>query len=471
MNAIFDKFVFRQYKKIRNYLTYSDPEKIISDSEKKLIKAFKTTSKTLPFYKKFLLENRIDPDLIDSMESFKKNIPLIDKETVFSKNSFSDFCKNGSLQDISLVYSSSGSSNVFSFGVETWKNRKRSALGIEFLLDNAFDIFKKKTFLINCLPMGVKIFTRTLPVAETSVREDVVVAVLDKLKNYYDQFIIVGESLFLKKVVEEGIKKGIPLRDMKINIITGGEFISETYRSYMASLLNIDLLDPETGIIAFNMGLSEISMSIFSENISLIKLRNKALSDEKLRNLLFGDCLFIPLFMQYIPLQNWLETTDKNSELVVSVLDENSKIPLIRYNTKDIVKLVSYEKMKENLCSIGYEEFLPEFKLPFGIITGKNLSVDNGAISIHVNQVKEALYYNFELASRLTGNFKLIKHDDKVLINLQLKKNYKYLKEDENSFLTFFDSDKRKNLEVKFWEFFSFGHGIDHDFERKNIYT
>jgi len=468
---LYNKTVLYQYKKLDEYLKTSSPEKILADGEKKLIKAFKNSASCVPFYKRFLLKQKISSDLVKSLSDFKKQVPFLDKEKVFLENDLKDICRNGQIDDVCLFYSSSGSSGVFSFGAETWKNRSRIALGLEFLLDHSFDIFKKKTLLINCLPMGVKVFTRTLPLAETSVREDVVLSLLEKLKNYYDQFIIVGESAFLKHLAEFGAECGTLFKDLKINLITGGEFIPETYRSYMAELLDIDLNNPESGIIAVNMGLSELSLSLFSESTECINIRRAALKNKKLRKELFKNESELPLLMQYFPSATWLENIGDNNELIVSMLDPNLKIPLIRYNTKDRAELVSYNRVKEILQTSGSSCVMPKYKLPFGIVTGKNQKIiNNNGESLGVNEVKEALYFDFDFASCVTGNFRLFQDGDFIIIYTQLKKNIPWSEALCDKFFNSMKNYTNLNFKIVLKEYIPFYYGIEHNFEKKNKY-
>ncbi|MEA3457440.1 MAG: hypothetical protein U9R21_02035 [Candidatus Thermoplasmatota archaeon] len=456
-------------------LSTIDPEKIIAIGESGLLRAFYRAAEKVPAYRKLLSEKGVNPKKITIIEEFKDRVPFIDKETVFPANELRDICVGGNLDGICSFYSSSGHSGVFSFGAETWDNASSSALGLEFLLDNHFHIFRRKTLLINCLPMGVKIYTSTLPVADTSVRADVVHALIKKLVSEFDQFILVGESPFLKKVIEEGAEKGILWRDIIVNVITGGEFIAENFRSYLAHLLGIDFEDPESGIIAVNMGLSELSLSIFSENFQTIQLRRMAHKDRELRHALFGEGTKVcPLVMQYFPQQTYLETVpdQKGSlELVVSTIGENLKIPLIRYKTGDMVRTLSYTEMKNILKDIGHESLLPEFQLPFGIIWGKKLWVDleNGE-RISPNEVKEALYQNFNIAGRVTGNFRLSKNNGYATVLVQLRNGFEALPDMAETLSDYLKNYVKAKIEINILPYNRFPHGMGHDYERKNQY-
>ena len=470
-----NRFVRWQYARMVHSLSTMDPEKIIAIGERNLLRAFHCAAEKVPAYKKILSEKGVNSEKITTIENFKNRVPFIDKETVLPVNELRNICVGGNLDDICSFYSSSGHSGVFSFGAETWDNTSSSALGLEFLLDNHFHIFRRKSLLINCLPMGVKVYTRTLPVADTSVRADVVHALIKKLAPEFDQFILAGESLFLKKVIEEGAENGIPWRDIIVNVITGGEFIAENFRSYLGHLLGIDFEDPESGIIAVNMGMSELSLSIFSENFQTIQLRRMAHKNSEVRHALFGEGTDVcPLVMQYFPQQTYIETVpdQKGSlELVVSTIGEDLKIPLIRYKTGDVVRTLSYTAMKNILKDLGQESLLPEFHLPFGIIWGKNLSIDpEKGERISPNEVKEAIYQNFDIARRITGNFRLSKDNSSATVLVQLRNGFDVLPDMAETLSDYLKNYVKVRIKFNILPYNRFPYGMEHDYEKKNQY-
>ncbi len=468
-------FIRKQYAKITHDLSVKDPKEFIATGERNLLKAFQSAAEQVPAYRQLLREKGVTPSAITSVEVLKAKVPIINKDMVFPNNELRSLCAGGHLDDICSIYSSSGHSGVFSFGVQTWKNASNAAIELEYVFDLYFNIFSRKTLLINCLPMGVKIPTRTLPVAETSVRADVIHALIIKLAKEFDQFILVGESPFLKKVIEEGAETDIPWPDLIVHVITGGEFIAENYRSYLGHLLGIDFENPEGGMITINMGLSELSLSIFREQPQTIALRRLAHSDPKVRYELFGVGVEIcPLIMQYSPQSTYLETDlgpGGSPELVVSILDKAAKIPLIRYNTGDTARILTYNEMKGLLESVGLAEFLPEFKLPFGLVWGKKLAVTSkNEQSLSVHEVKEALYRDFKLAGRVTGNFHIAEGDEGVTLLVQLKAGFAESDDMQSSFAESLKIYNRTGVDINFVPYREFPYGIEHNFEIKNKY-
>ncbi|RNC73134.1 MAG: hypothetical protein ED859_00040 [Desulfuromonadales bacterium] len=420
-------------------------------------------------------EKGVNPGAISTIAAFKEKVPFLDKESVFPRNALRDLCVGGHLDDICSFYSSSGSSGVFSFGAETWQSASHAALGLEFLLDQHFQIFRRKTLLINCLPMGVKIATRTIPVADTSVRADVIHALIKKLADDFDQFILVGESPFLKKVIEEGSENGIPWHNLLVNVITGGEFIAENFRSYLGHLLGIDFDSPERGMILVNMGLSELGLSIFREEHRTIQLRRQAHLNRDLRYALFGTGTEVcPLVMQYFPQQTFLETVpgkDGRPELVVSTLGKNLKIPLIRYRTGDTARTMTYPEMALVLKELGRENLLPEFRLPFGMVGGKSVEVELAhGESVSANEVKEALYHDFGVASQVTGNFRLSRENGEVTLLVQLRDGFAATPGLVGKLSAALATYARVKVTIAILPYRQFPFGIEHNYERKNQY-
>jgi len=471
-----DGIIRWQYGRAVKALSTLPPERIAAAGERRLLKAFHRAAKNVPAYRLFLAERGVDVPRIRTLKAFQREVPFLDKETVFPANEIRDLCAGGSLDDAAAFFSSSGHSGVFSFGVESRKAAPDNALGLEFLLDNALHIFHRRTLLVNCLPMGVKVSTRTLPVAETSVREDVIHALIRKLSNDFRQFLLVGESPFLKKVIEEGEEKGVPWKSLVVHVITGAEYIAENYRTYLADLLGIDFGAPDRGIIAANMGLSELTLSIFSEDAQTIRIRRAAMEDPVFRKALTGEeGRVLPLVMQHYPGQTFLETIpdgEGRSELVVSTIDPSQMLPLIRYRTGDRVAALPYDRLAVLLKEFGKGDLLPRFRLPLYLAWGKNQWLDLGdGTRISPDQVKEALYEDPRVARRVTGNFRLTKRDGGAELLLQLRSDDPEPPADLPETLgKILGAYTEAPVRITPMPHRRFPHGMAHDYERKMRY-
>lgn len=471
-----DALIRRQYGRIARYLASAGPDEIMAAGEKGLLKAFAHAAQTVPAYKNLLAERGVDAGAVKTISQFKRDVPIVDKDLVFAANALRDCCTGGRLDDVPLFYTSSGHSGVFSFGAESPGGAETAAMGLEFVLDRAFGILDRRTLYINCNGMGVRVPTRTLALAETSVRADSVLALVEKLAADFDQIIINGESPFLKKVIEEGVEGGIAWRDLTVHLVTGGEFIAENFRSYIGHLLGLDFEDPTTGAFGISMGLSELSVSIFSESFETILIRRAAQNDRQLRYALFGEGTEVcPELMQYYPQQTHIETVPDESgaeQLVVSMLDLTRKIPLIRYNTHDTVRLMGYGELVGILEAHGCESLRPEFHLPVVTIEGRTRSAaERDGLSVTPAEVKEALYADFDLAGQVTGNFTITSEDGQTAVLVQMKPTCEAADEAAMRLGQSLKAYTSASPTIRALPYRDFPHGIEHNYERKNRYV
>lgn len=378
------------------------------------LRAFRRAAQTVPAYAGTLSAAGVDPASIGSIEAFRARVPRLDKYNTFAARPIAELCTGGSLHGIRSVLTSSGFlSGVFSFGVNTAENLARSAMSIDTGLQYLFGVDERSTLLINALPMGVKVNTRAAVLAETSVREDMVFAVVKEFGAEFEQVIIVGEGSFIKKIVEDGAEQhGIDWPRLRVHLITGEEGIAENYRTYLAQRLGIaDLEAPDAQIVGSSMGVAELDLNIFHETRESIRIRRLAHRDPALRRALFGeDQRFCPMLFVYYPHRCYVEEFQAeaggSSELVISMLSEEMKIPLLRYRSGDHGRVISWRDMVATLASHGVA-IEPELHLPFVAVSGRGLALRTDAGPLYPEAVKEALYHDHDIARTVTGNFRL----------------------------------------------------------------
>jgi len=416
----------RKRAKIINFLRTANPEKIEKAGEKLLIPAFLRAATRVPAYRKILEERNLNYKEIKDIESFKRFVPIIDKETIFPKFEIEELCIDGNLNRMKSAVTSSGFSGIYSYGIITEKNNRLTAQATDVSLDYAFDISNKKTFLINCLPMGVRIYT-SLPIAETSVRSDMALAVIKKISPKFEQTLIASDPHFLKELVEEGNKQGINWKKLNISLISGGDWFSESFRSYLAHLIELDLENPQGRLIGATFGIAELDLNLFHESWQTILIRRKSQENKNLRETIFGkETKISPILCHYYPHRIFLEALPvkaKEKELVFSILSKGNIMPLIRYNSKDCGQIISYNQLKEILIKQGYNNLIPELKLPLVALSGRKdnyLEIDEKRI--YPEEIKQGLYEDFEVASKTTGYFRLGKDQNGPKLEIQLKK-------------------------------------------------
>ena len=249
------------------------------------LEAFYRTASRVPAYKILLAEAKIRPEDIRDMSDFAR-LPVLDKHCTFQRFGIAELCLDGRLGPLASVLTSSGHSGVFAFGLFDRECARAAAEKIDDLLDLLFRVRSQPTLMINCLPMGVKVPTQACTLAETSVRPDMVAALVSAFSPYFAQFILLGEAAFAKHALELGRQKGVDWNRHRIHIILGEEPLAENARSYLENMLGTANSPPEDGRVFSSMGIGEIGLNLFFEVpplAPLVRLRKMLHEDTQLR--------------------------------------------------------------------------------------------------------------------------------------------------------------------------------------------
>ena len=182
LNNLKKKIIWSLFSYNYKKLIKKSPEKILQNSEKKLIKILKYTTKKTNFYSNLYNQKNINVFKINSIEEFKQKIPVINKIDLFHNSEFRDISKKNQFENAYIFRTSSGYLSKHSYSIESKKNRITDRINLDFLLNKIFNIPLKKTILINTLPLGYDIYTETIPIAITGVRADSVCSLIMKLK-------------------------------------------------------------------------------------------------------------------------------------------------------------------------------------------------------------------------------------------------------------------------------------------------
>lgn len=455
-------------------LRETPPDVIARMGEAATIEAFQRVARTVPFYAAMLRELDVDPSTVTDIASFVACAPLLDKHNTFGRHPISQLCTGGDLDGVRSVLTSSGMSGVFSFGVNTIQNLARSAKSIDAGLQYLFNVDEISTLLINCLPMGVKVHTRATVLAETSVREDMVFAVIKKFASEFEQILIVGEGSFIKKIIEDGRDEHrIDWPRLNVHLITGEEGIAENYRSYVGALLGVDVDSPDSRIIGSSMGVAELDLNIFHETRDTIRVRRLAHGNPSVRKALFGTAnAFCPMLFVYYPHRCFVEEISVpggGSELVVSMLSEEMKIPLLRYRSGDFGRVLRYEDLVRDLGGMDHP-MEPDLHVPWVAVEGRGhaLATDGGPILPEA--VKESLYRDAAVAEAITGNFRLSPEGKHGKLEIQLRTGRNEPVSAVDSVLEALAIYASVQPAVEFQAFTDFRYNTGVDYERKFSY-
>lgn len=413
-------------RKVIEILVKSEPEALVAYGEKQLLKSFRLAAERIPAYKKLLEQQKVPFGAVRDTESFKNLVPIICKDSIFPVHELKDLCIDGTLQGMRSIMTSSGFSGKFAYGVSSRKNRAESVFAIDTTLDYIFSVSRKKTLFINSLPMGVTIPT-SLPVADTSVRSDMALAIFTKLRNDFEQFLFISDPHFLKKILEDGLEQGIDWKTAPVHLITGDDWVPETFRSYLGNILGTDWERSDRGFIGGTMGVCELGLSLFHETPHSVRIQRLAAENRALRYALYGANVDnLPTLFHYYPHRTFLELAGAGNgprDLLISSFGDSVMMPMFRYDVGDLATIIPYRRLAEILSGFGYEYLIPDLKLPLVAIFGRSgrvVSVSSGSVA--PEQIKQNIYCDHEVAAATTGHFKLGKEGDSVLVEVQLKK-------------------------------------------------
>ena len=355
-----------------------------------------------PAYRKYIENSGVNPARIKSI----KDLPVLNKQ--FLRQAANSL----PIKRIKYIVPSSGTtSEEFSYGLFGAEELSNSVVSISRHVNEFFQTEEKRTLLLNVLPGGISVNVPSVTVLPVGTRIDSALSAVKTFSGLFDQLIIVGEPVFAKNLLEEGVAAGIPWHLIPLNVILGGDWISETYRSYLGSILG-------TANVFSSMGAAEIGLNYFFETVETVLLRQILFHKKGVRTALFGKAPFTPMIFAYNKKNLYIEAAgDENFvPVLITTLDPKRILPLIRYQIGDCGRLLSAHEINEALAKSGYPGF---FKEETGIFAhfGRGMSIGN----IYPEQIKEILYKP-EIADLVTGNFHMVP-DYRPVLNVQMKKN------------------------------------------------
>lgn len=393
---------------------------------RRVLQAFHYTVRTSRAYRIFLERRNVRYQRINSLETFLAEVPTVSKDVLFGDYPLGEIFPGFSQKNSGRIWSSSGSSNRLTIGFES-NSATPNALALDFFLNFFFQTLERKTLFINTLPDGWPINGRYLHHAHVGTRVDIAIELLNRLSSDFSQFIIGGEPLLLKKLVEQAINNRFDFSTHRVHLVAGGDYVAKSYKSYLRNLINPDHDQPSSNQVVSVMGMSEFGVATFFETEGAQKLQCLAVENSDMARHLSGPYGNIPQLFQYDPFTTFIETKlddDGDRRLVMTNLNTQSELPLIRYDTGDLGTVFSYDQILRLLREHG--EPIPTFRLPLPVVaaTGKPRHVvkKNGG-RFSVIEGTELLFSEPELLCYLTGYFRLIGATDNndALIELQLK--------------------------------------------------
>ncbi len=464
---------------IRAQLARTSPSSLLKLGNKKALRCFRRASMQSVAYGKLLNEAGVDASRIQTIEDFTTHCPVLEKANTFRRFNLDELiAKDISTQQIASVLTSSGhGANGYALGLSTRAQILSTPAMIDLGLDMAFDTDRRRTLLINCLPMGVTFQSNAVCVANVSVREDMACAIVEQAGKLFEQIILCGDPLFLKRLSDYSEAKGVDWRQFRVGVVIGEETFSETFRAYLAMRLGIDLDNPATGMIGSSMGVGELGLNLFNETRETIAIRRACFSSRLFLEDLCGKNAAhrpLPTFMGFNPLRTLVEIISPDEhgvgDLVVTVLDMDAPVPLMRYRTGDRASTIDHETLKTCLAKHGIRSVLP--LLPVIALHGR--AKDVMPDEWHVDHFKNALYQTADIARQLSGAFRVSFEDDGITWEVQQAVDAWANCDETAAALKKCLLDSRdtptRPVHVRCFDYAAFPYGQSIDYERKFTY-
>jgi len=475
------KFLSRLARRlIRAKLARSKPNDLIAKGEKRLLAVFRRAATQSPAYRTLLAEAGVKFSDIQTPQDVFARCPVLNKANTFHRFDAGQLlCNKLPATELASVLTSSGhGGGGFALGLVSRQQARQAAWLIDLGLELAFDIDKRRTLMVNCLPMGVTFASETVCVANVSVREDMACAVIEQAGALFEQIILCGDPLFLKRLCDYSQEIGLNWRRYRVHVILGEETFPETFRDYLAQVLGVQLDDPSSGLIGSSMGMGELGLNLFNETRETVALRRACIRHPALLKQLTGVDLAVspaPTFLVYNPLRTVVEIAAPDAhgagDLLITMLDCHAPIPLIRYATGDRMQCISPEVLAAGQHAFGLTLSLPS--LPVVALHGRAKDVLPGGG--HIDLFKAALYQNPVLARDMSGAHRLSLDNGQMCWKVQAGKG-QLLNQDQAQTMaatlreTLVPLLSGQLLAVEVLPYEAFSHGKTIDYERKFTY-
>jgi phenylacetate-CoA ligase len=443
------------------------------ENEARLLNAFRRTAADMPWYRTLLDEYGVDADQVVDVQSFSSRCPPLTKQNTFDRFPLDQLAPTTAVRDLASVLTSSGHGGRFSFGLITRTQAAVSGHFIDQALDAAFKVNSRSTLAINCLPMGVGFSSERMTVATTSVREDMAVALVQAFGRHYDQILLVADPLFMKRLIDHAAARGTDWCRYRVQVVLGEEIFGEHFREYVATCLGMDMDYPEHGSITSSFGVGELGLHLCFETPATVAVRRAASRDPGLaRDLLGAESAgrAVPMIFSFNRQRTFIEIADPDpagyGRLTISMLDAELPVPLLRYQTGDLARLLDADAVSDALRRRGTA--VPR-ELPASLLALQGRDTERLPNGSHVGVYKDALYADHVVARHITGAFRVIVSETTATMHVQLAPSQVAVDGLERRLRDAMPAQLRP-ARLVFWPYNRFPFGMTVDYERKFSY-
>ncbi len=452
-----------------------DPQTLGRLGLKQLARQARHVARRVPAYTHILAEQGIDANALRTPADVLERCPILGKADLFGRFALHELCVDGNLAPLGNVLTSSGQSGRFAFGLSTAAQARATTRAVDLGLSYAFETDAHRTLLINALPMGVRFSATSVTIAETSVREDMVAALMREVAPYFEQTILVLDPLFCKRLLDHASDTGFDWRSTRVHVILGEETFGEHFRGYVAARMGLDPTDWSRGFIGSSMGVGEVGLNLFFETRETVALRRLAQAHPAELADVIGPWpgQTPPLLFVYDPRRLFVEITRPDDSgfgaLTVSTLDRGLMLPVLRYATGDRARLLDHRTLVERLRSCGFaSQALPA--LPMIALAGREQDqLPDGRALL---DFKDALYANAAIADQLSGAFRVECEASTCRLHLQTRKDWHGGDHAMIGQILDLLPRSKQGIEdrIQVWEHADFPFGRTLDYERKFSY-
>lgn len=436
-----------------------------------LLAEFHRAAEQVPAYQTLLAEHGVRAADVRDVASFTRLCPLLSKANTFDRFPLAHLAAGGRLHDVAEVLTSSGHGGRFSFGVISRAEAATSASFVDSALDPAFGVRTRATLAVNCLPMGVVVSSRCMTVATTSVREDMAVALVKAFGAGYQQVLLIADPLFMKRLTDHAAEQGLAWGRYSTNAVIGDETFGENFRRYVEECLGL-AADRRAGHVLSSFGVGELGLHLCFETPATVALARAArLTPALAQDLLGGDGpgdpgAWQPAMLAFNPGRTFIEVVEPDAHgygrLAISMLDPARQVPLLRYQTGDVARLLDPAGVEAVLRRYGVRvDGVPPALLA---LRGREReALPNGS---HVGAYKDALYAQPELARQVSGATRLMFAGGRFTMHVQLVRGARPTTALEQGLLGGIPGPLRPS-HLELWEYAQFPFGMGLDYERK----
>jgi phenylacetate-CoA ligase len=383
-------------------------ERLLQQSRQRAWQVVRQAARTSAAYQALLREQGLDPARLGAGTEWQQ-LPVLGKANTFERFGLDALARPVPVQGLADVLTSSGRGGGpgFGFRLATRAQHARSWFDIDLGLQDVFDVDRRPTLLVNCLPMGVVFSSRAVTVANVSVREDMACAILRDLGPRYAQTLVCTDPLFVRRLLEQGRMLGLDWRALNTSLILGEEMLVEAQRDYLAAQLGIPPEGDGQRLVGSSFGVGELGLNLLFETRASIALRRALGRLQPAPAWLSpaGRHDALPSVFCHNPLRCHVEVLAPDAqgwgELCFTLLDREAVIPLPRYSTGDLGRLLQPRELRALSRQVG----LPAPWLPVVLVQGRIRDRHAGWPS--VEQVKEWIYRDHAVADGLSGAFRL----------------------------------------------------------------